>query len=184
MYTVAIETALEENPNAQLAMIVVWGREYFDVYEMYDPELDYKTSFFFCSLDDNEWTLQIDVSKDKDRILKKERVTGKRVVSNDMQRHFLPNCSEHVIGNVPESFKPAVEQLRSNANMPSLEPIPRFMWMKSNKEVGVYWTAIFKYQDEDLTYGIMIDDAGTKMKKDDDLRYPYSWQTGDFSNYP
>ena len=187
LYPVAKDIALGENPKAQLAMITIVGREYFKAYEVWDEELTYSTSFYFCSPDD-EWTMQIDVAEDRKVFRKQGKVLIKRVVPGNLQSHFLPDCSVHAIDEVPQSFKPLVDFLRGyipTKDLMVLEPVPRFIWMKSNQDVGVYWTAFFRYDDEDRAYGLMVDERGNELKKESELVDPlFSWQTNEFSVYP
>ena len=58
------------------------------------------------------------------------------------------------------------------------------MWQRSEPEIGDHWAAVFKYKSEDFAYGIVIDNLGNVLKKEDDLRYPFGWQTSGLSDLP
>jgi|GEM_PF-6962121 len=187
VYPVALETAKEANPKAQLAMIEIMGRRNYDFQERFDPALDYKTEFYFCSPEEDGWGLQVEVRKVKRGIFRTGYDIRTRGPSNQFKEYLSANCIEHLIHEVPENTKKIVEYIRENipyGTLSLIEPVPHVLWMKSERDIGNYWGALFKYRHADLAYGILLDSSGNVLKEAGEVGYLYEWQLHDLGDYP
>ena len=182
----ANEVALKENINAQLAMVAVNAYKSSDYPERYDEALKFTTWFYYCSTSDEDWSLQVKATENGWGVFKKTQISHVSSAPEFVQWHFLPNCKEHAINGELMNENLMIETLREYIpaqKNTSLETYPRVIVIKGNEDVGVYWTAIFKYRSADYAFGIVVDNIGFKLKTDE-IEYPYNWRTDSYSEFP
>ena len=194
IYPLALEIAKANNPDAQVAMIVVQAEGLYTLDEIYDEELNYTTDFYFCSPKDKNWSVQVDIVKTDNKFFKRNKITRARVASDFMLQFFLPDCDAQIIDEVPESFKPIIELIWEGSvreKTGKLEYVPRILWLQSHQNIGEYWGAIFEYKKlyinnaERLFYGLIIDNEGNERKIEAEISTtPYKWQIANMEISP
>jgi hypothetical protein len=176
LYKPTLKIAQKKNPTAKLAMVWVYVFDDVD-----DERLNYTTRFYFCSPEDDSWTLSFEVERKLRLFRKNFEIKNMRALSTYQKGHLSPNCQSQIIDADQIDVDLIVETLRSKVSENSLEileEMPRILWVGKDEKTHLLWEGTFRFYDEDYGIHISYDASDNEIKEIREGIYPYRMQIG------
>ncbi len=155
MFPVVWETALEENPDAQLLAMQIGS----DL-DIIADELEYENSFFFCSPIDSTWKMILTAEKRFKLFSRDVEVIRNNTipVPEYLSENFL--CSDNLLLNLNCDMECVINRMLSSLSDRELAIIdrrPRGMLTARTKDGTLQWLAVFKIAMQDAALIINYD---------------------------